>query len=156
MDKAFNANTPVRIQITNVRESGHREGWTKQVTTVDRTKQNGYSLIGKFLSNGLHELQVGEVIVRQDPTGSVKHGGKKGSVGFVTREGEIEWTLTDVDWHTQFLLIRDEVERLLITSSVLKGVECKGYAITEAANPLEGFSTEALQTELARRAEVVK
>lgn len=156
MDKASNASTPVRIQITNVRESGRREGWTKQVTNVDRTKQNGYSLIGKFLSNGLHELQVGEVIVRQDPTGSVKHGGKKGSVGFVTKEGQIEWTLTDGDWHTQFLLIRDEVERLLNISSALKGVQCTGYAVTEATNPLEAFSTEALQAELARRAEVVK
>jgi hypothetical protein len=99
-----------RVRISNSQASGRRTGWTKHVTSVDTTKNNGYAFEGEFLNDGLHELPVGAVLVSKDPAGSVKHARHEGSVGVVQEDGSIAWQPCCDNWREDFLLLRDAVQ----------------------------------------------
>ena len=100
--------------------SGGRIGWMKHVTAVDMDKENDYAFSGEFLHNGrLTELPAGSVIIDVQPRGSARCEWKACDV-YVLREdqngeGGFEDQNPDnvFDWHDNFLLIRDLVNKLL-------------------------------------------
>lgn len=126
----------VRVRIENTRVSGNRKGWTKHVTAVDTSKDNGYAFEGDFVNDGEHDLEVGAVLVSKDPAGSVKHGYHVGCCGVVQTDGGIKWvTDREYKWREDFLSFRDLVAKHL----------------NQEINPLADVSDEALIAEVKRR-----
>ena len=113
-------------------------GWVKKVTSVDKTKSNGYAFDGEFVNpkDGLSECGNGYYIIC-----SVE-GSRKSQVKMVavfeingdTVEKVIDWVEGN-DWA---LKIRDKVAELL-------------EAPKPEVNPLAAYSTEQLLAELRRR-----
>ena len=112
-----------RILATVGTNSGHRQGWLKYVTKVDPSKTNGYAFEGEFLRAGaLVDLPQGAVLVACDPTGSVRNGGKDGSVRVVEKSSEdldeaAPIVFSTGDWYSNFLSLRDKVSELLSSES---------------------------------------
>lgn len=128
----------VRIEITNTTASGRRRGWTKLVTSVDKSKTNGYAFEGEFLNEGLHEVPIGSTLVQKNPEGSVKNGYSVGRVGVVCVDGSVNWREEEPDWYKEFLLIRDMV------------CEALGQELAEATG-LSAISDDELLAECRRR-----
>jgi len=115
--------------------SGNRKSWSKIVTGIDETKNNGYSVIGDFLKEDTElDLPEGALVVQCIPDGSVKHGGKHARLFKVTADGLIEVAYCP-DWYKFFLSFRDDIKREL----------------GQKENPLEKFSDDELVAELCRR-----
>lgn len=132
----------IRVNIQHPTNSGRRVGWHKHLKSVDVTKTNGYAFEGDFIREGLNDLPLGAVIIRQSPTGSVANGGKDGAV-LVVREDGLHEVLGDTDWSTKFLLIRDAA------------VSALGSA-QQAQGPLSDVTDAELIAEVKRRGLEVK
>ena len=106
-----------RVRIKTYHNSGGRTSWTKTLTKIDHSKNNGYAFVGKFLTNyAEYDLEIGTVLISCNPEGSAKSGYKSGHVYVVNETGyqEVEETKGQVlDWHKNFLSIKDIAEKYL-------------------------------------------
>jgi hypothetical protein len=131
---------------------------------VDVSKTNGYAFSGEFLRAGsLVDLPIGAILVSCDPTGSVKNGGKDGTVYRVRAAGDMTEsvpscmdTLCHVsDWRTDFLQIRDAVVEGLAQAAVPPVEQAVTSPAAAAAAPETRASLEAERQQLqARIAEI--
>lgn len=101
----------VRTKIKNVKESGHRTGWSKLVTKVHPNLNDGWAFEGEFLPDDKEiELPIGGIIVQKNPAGSVKRGYHVGECLIVKGDGSLEpVTDREYDWYKDFLSFRDLV-----------------------------------------------
>lgn len=109
------ALAPVRVRISLGTASGGREGWAKQITSIDNTQRGGYAFLGNFLRPGLYDMAPGTLVLDVYPNGSIRNGGK----------GAILWiadaTATDglrriahtEDWPAESIQIRDAAVKAL-------------------------------------------
>jgi len=74
-------------------------GWTKVITGIDKTKTNGYSLLGDFVNTGVANKKSywkkGTVFIDCDIGGSRKHQRKKYRLFYLNKDGEMELVATD-------------------------------------------------------------
>jgi len=112
----------VRTKIKNDMNSGRRKGWSKLVTSVDPSKNNGYAFEGEFLDDGKeYDLPVGSVVIQKHPEGSVKHAWESGHCYTLDGDGDLCYTSDEsgkesFDWHKEFLSFRDHVIAVLARS----------------------------------------
>jgi hypothetical protein len=125
----------VRLKITDSTASGHRKGWLKQVTSVDKTKVNGDAFAGDFLREGVCALPLGAIVVEQFPTGSVKNGVDKGEAYRVETSGLVSFATAD-DWRRNFLDFRDAVAAALELPSPGTSHEEKRAALQQEKSAL--------------------
>ncbi len=103
----------VRVRIECAKSSGHRVGWVKQVTGIDKTKRGGYAFEGMFLDDGkLYDLKPGTVLIHTRPAGSVKDNRWEGWAGRLKSDGTFE-PIANGDWFKDHLMLRDAVEEAL-------------------------------------------
>ena len=76
----------VRVQIRRPSGTCGRKGWSKVVSSVDNTKQDGYAFEGQFLNEHQVDLEVGSVLVGHIPVGSARYG-TEWRVGVVSADG---------------------------------------------------------------------
>ena len=128
------------IEIPSHGDSRYK-AWAKTVTSVDKTKSNGYAFEGSFVSlDRKAELEIGTHIMVFGETGSRAYHLPTVKLHRVTADGLEElrtWEALDRSWALE---CRDEIADLIQTPS------------EEAEpNPLAEFSTEDLIAELKRR-----
>jgi hypothetical protein len=103
----------VRVRIEDLESSGHRVGWTKRVTHVNKEAGVGYAFEGEFLADGtLYDLKPGMVLIQKCPAGSVKDNRWDGWVMKLKPDGTFE-CLANGDWYKDHLMLRDAVEKAL-------------------------------------------
>lgn len=103
----------IRVKLSTSRASGRRRSWFKRVTGLNKSApQGGYQLIGTFLqADKMLEIPVGACVIEVKPTGSAKTDGKQAVVYRLDESGLVQ--VFEADWKTDFLAIRDEIEKLL-------------------------------------------
>jgi|SRR6185503_20060100 len=97
-------NIPKEISATR-----YNGGWMKSVTGLDKTKNNGYSLLGDFVGEGLQPLQPGLYLVC-DIGGSRKNQVKTYTLVVLHTDSSVEtivW-VQDNDWAVQLWKLIDE------------------------------------------------
>lgn len=139
--------TKVRIRPEVESNSGRRRGWIKMVTAVDADAKNGYGVHGDFLTEDREvEVEVGAILLRVDPEGSVKNSWQSAHVFRVIDDGEFEELTPDYDnlnWKNDFLSVRDILLKALMPPPVESN--------DNDSNPLAGFSDDELWAEFVRR-----
>jgi len=112
--------------------------WTKTVSHVDTSKQNGYAFEGEFIQSKV-ELEIGSYVLAWGSEGSRANNNPLVRLYKITADGlEKVYSKDDLSEHWA-LDCRDEIAAIV-------------NATTEhRENPLAQFSTEQLMAELARR-----
>jgi hypothetical protein len=140
----------VRIKLKAVNTSGNRNSWFKLVTSVDRSKRDGYAFGGEFIKAGVEiDLPVGSIILEKEPTGSVKNNGNDGNVYKVVAEPDSENNSRNphlelqfyYDWRREFLSLRDKLADLLESNQPSQASEVE----------LLKAEIEALENQLAEK-----
>ena len=104
--------TLVRVVYQPTLASRRRESWARLVTSVDKTKEDGYAFRGRFLySRQETDLVLGSVLVQKIPIGSARSYDWEWNAGVVTHEG-IKWDETRYG-KRRFLSFRDRVAEML-------------------------------------------
>lgn len=135
----------VRVNISVPTGSGRRRGWWKQVSGVDRSARGGYCILGDFMDEGMVDLEVGTVLLRCAPEGSVKNGWKAARVLVVQPDGLQVVMGAGADGDGDFDLWKE-------TPALLDTVEqAMSLRPTDTTNPLAGFTVEELREELESR-----
>jgi len=101
-----------RISLTAPRASGNRRGFYRVVKHVDQSKKDGFAFDGFFVGESEMDVEIGAVVVRKTPTGSVKNWGVEWAVGVVQEDGDIAWEDDTYDGF-HFLSFRDRVTALV-------------------------------------------
>ena len=136
-----------RVRIECPTASRRRTGWTKLVTSVDKSKSNGYAFEGEWLDDGEYDLPVGAVVIAKAPGGSRSRPYDIGLCYRVTEDGLVQ-TNEDAgqswehghNWRESFLTFRDHVaEQLALMGDV------------EPTNPLAEYSDDEILAEARRR-----
>jgi hypothetical protein len=108
----------VRMRIESVRSSGHRVGWTKHVTRINKEAKAGYVFEGEFLNDGtLYDLKPGSVLVQKRPAGSVRDNRWEGWVMKLCPDGTFEGIACG-DWFKDHLRLRDAAAEALAEKGV--------------------------------------
>lgn len=136
----------IRVTIEKPTGSGHREGWWKQVSGIDRSKNGGWAITGDFLDGGEQDIPVGAVLVCCDPRGSARHGWKGVSVHLASPTGLELIKGEGCDEYGDFDL-RKKLPSLLDCIELAMDLRRPG----EEKGPLSAFTNEELLAELARR-----
>lgn len=117
-------------------------GWAKKITGIDRTKSNGYSLIGDFVDNGksgTYRVTEGCLYLDCDLQGSRKNLEKQFSLFFVSDEKiMLLASVKENDTKTWAIDLWPAIDDFFARDQI-------------PTNPLANISTEDLLAELARR-----
>lgn len=128
--------------------SRYNGGWVKHVKVLDKSKTDGYSLVGPFLNEGLQWLPAG-VYLDCSIAGSRKHPRRHYTIFTLSFEGKVEKVADTVytrDWAPR---LWPAIEKAL--------AQCKPQAPSEALpeekeeNPLAKYDDRELIDELLRR-----
>lgn len=150
----------VRLSWSADTASGHRRGWGKIVTGVNRGLRGGYAVDGDFLRDGAQELPDGAVLLDMTPAGSAKRQENLYSLAWVdpTTEDGYRWVLRHQKEVSPAFL--DMVEEQIALSGARQAMA--QYAATAVLTPavalkridLSGFTVDdlrQLQADVAER-----
>ncbi|MBT9258166.1 MAG: hypothetical protein KM310_00205 [Clostridiales bacterium] len=112
-------------------------GWIKHVTGLDKTKRNGYSILGQFMRHGKDLYIVGGLYLDCGIGGSRRRHRKHYTLFRVVAADKIEILATVGDAPDWAINLWPAIEEAL--------------ASEPADNPLAVFTTEELMAELKRR-----
>ncbi len=102
-----------KIRITPCLED-EKEGWIKNVSSIDEDKTGGYAFNGTFLTSGkIIEVNVTDVILVVNKRGSRKNWWNEAEVFVVGEEGLIDQTDSVLNFSKEFLVVKDLVRDAL-------------------------------------------
>ncbi len=111
-------------------------GWTKSVTGIDRSKNNGYSLKGDFMGKSGDTYIVGNLYLDCGIGGSRKNQEKFYNLFTIESDGKVKVIAEAEDSREWAISLWNMIEEFLGK---------------EKPSPLAKFSTEELLAEIARR-----
>lgn len=112
-------NVPAKKAIFEIKRTDIRhKNWAKVVKRVDVNKQDGYAFEGRFLSVGVNEANVGDIIMHYYGVGSVKNYYIYVDIYRLTENGlqkieDASGTVDNREWRTWALYFRDDVAKLV-------------------------------------------
>lgn len=112
-------------------------GWIKEITGLDKSKNNGYSLIGSFKGKSGDTYEVGHLYLDCDIRGSRKNQFKHYKLFTIKSDGAVKEIAYQEDARDWAINLWDAVEQFLDSD--------------EKDNPLEVFPDEELIAEMKRR-----
>lgn len=118
-------------------------GWMKEITSVDKSKSNGYSLVGEFLENGAEgavRVTVGKLYLDCDIGGSRKNQEKRYRL-FHVHSGKVVVICTQEDVSTWAIELWEHIEGFFNTLKNKSDIPCD----------LGKFTTNDLLHELSLR-----
>jgi len=132
MEKIF--MEPVNLIEEATRYNG---GWTKSVTGLDKSRNNGYSILGSFMRGAGDNYTIGGLYVDCDIRGSRKNQTKN-------------YTLFVVNAADSITVIAESTGRNWATD-LWKAIGSHFADSSTVENPLAKFTIEELQAEINRR-----
>lgn len=103
-----NGTKCVRICWKQPHASGHRTGWARSFTSIDKSIRGAKAFIGEYLKCGYEiDLKIGSYIIEVYPTGSVKHSCDHVKLLRVSETGELKQVGDSYEWREQYLSFVD-------------------------------------------------
>lgn len=129
-------------------------GWTKEINGIDKSKSNGYSLLGSFIDGGkeaIFRCTIGKIYLDCDIEGSRKNHEKYYRLFHITTDGTLVVLKTIKENKTWAIDLWPEVEKFLGEWPKQKSVAIVIAEKKATENALKELSSDSLIIELQNR-----